>query len=279
MISFVPDYVEFLCAKNRIREFWLVWWVETLTGMLYDGCVNVPSSWMFFRDHQRKRNTLKALKRKALDKNPDEFYFKMVNTRMEVSTKNQTFLVNHSGVNSEERDLSWFSPQKELCSAFALKKGAPTRVPNWERYIFRFKEFYQNFSQKIGTLTGILTLIGSEKEDCFMNRQRPNFWHCILVHKSAMNDMVFSLPRTSTPRYTHTRMQMFLSVLEWEAAMSLGSIGSSRFLHNSFASCQSWGLLIALTLKNRFPYISGNFPLSCGLHAAWSYLVGPLRTS
>lgn len=34
-------------------------------------------------DYQRKQNTLKALKRKALDKNPDEFYFKMVRTRLE----------------------------------------------------------------------------------------------------------------------------------------------------------------------------------------------------
>lgn len=29
---------------------------------------------------------MKTLKRKALDKNPDEFYFKMVRTRLEVSS-------------------------------------------------------------------------------------------------------------------------------------------------------------------------------------------------
>ncbi|KAJ8315859.1 hypothetical protein KUTeg_008009 [Tegillarca granosa] len=32
-------------------------------------------------DYQRKQNTLKSLKRKALDKNPDEFYFNMVKTQ------------------------------------------------------------------------------------------------------------------------------------------------------------------------------------------------------
>lgn len=32
-------------------------------------------------NYQRKQNTLKSLKRKALDRNPDEFYFKMVKTQ------------------------------------------------------------------------------------------------------------------------------------------------------------------------------------------------------
>lgn len=35
------------------------------------------------QDYQRKQKTIKTLKRKALDKNPDEFYFKMVKTRLE----------------------------------------------------------------------------------------------------------------------------------------------------------------------------------------------------
>lgn len=35
-------------------------------------------------DFHRKQNAIKSLKRKALDKNPDEFYFKMVKTKMEV---------------------------------------------------------------------------------------------------------------------------------------------------------------------------------------------------
>ena len=46
-------------------------------------CMHQPES--LFRDYHRKRDKLKALKRKALDKNPDEFYFSMVNTRLEVS--------------------------------------------------------------------------------------------------------------------------------------------------------------------------------------------------
>ncbi|XP_077977302.1 putative U3 small nucleolar RNA-associated protein 11 [Glandiceps talaboti] len=34
------------------------------------------------RDHHKKRNFIKALKKKALDKNPEEFYFKMVNSKL-----------------------------------------------------------------------------------------------------------------------------------------------------------------------------------------------------
>ncbi|CAL1610254.1 unnamed protein product [Knipowitschia caucasica] len=33
-------------------------------------------------DYHKKQNTLAALRKKALDKNPDEFYFKMVNTQL-----------------------------------------------------------------------------------------------------------------------------------------------------------------------------------------------------
>jgi len=35
-------------------------------------------------DFHKKQAAKKALMKKALDKNPDEFYFKMIRTRMEV---------------------------------------------------------------------------------------------------------------------------------------------------------------------------------------------------
>eukprot|EP00061_Rhincodon_typus_P017763 g46610.t1 len=35
------------------------------------------------RDYHRKQNTLKALRQKALDKNPDEFYFRMTSTKLQ----------------------------------------------------------------------------------------------------------------------------------------------------------------------------------------------------
>lgn len=37
------------------------------------------------RDHQKKRDALKLLERKALDRNPDEFYFNMVKTVRKVN--------------------------------------------------------------------------------------------------------------------------------------------------------------------------------------------------
>ncbi|XP_078093300.1 putative U3 small nucleolar RNA-associated protein 11 [Mustelus asterias] len=35
------------------------------------------------QDYHRKRNTLKALRQKALDKNPDEFYYRMTSTKLQ----------------------------------------------------------------------------------------------------------------------------------------------------------------------------------------------------
>lgn len=35
-------------------------------------------------DYHRKQNTLNALRKKALDKNPDEFYFKMISSQLKV---------------------------------------------------------------------------------------------------------------------------------------------------------------------------------------------------
>ena len=40
----------------------------------------VSKSMYYCRDFQKKKDSLKLLKRKALDRNPDEFYFNMVKT-------------------------------------------------------------------------------------------------------------------------------------------------------------------------------------------------------
>jgi len=39
---------------------------------------------LIYSDFHQKQAAKKALMKKALDKNPDEFYFKMIRTRMEV---------------------------------------------------------------------------------------------------------------------------------------------------------------------------------------------------
>lgn len=38
----------------------------------------------FPSDYRKKQNALRALQKKALDKNPDEFYFKMIRTELRV---------------------------------------------------------------------------------------------------------------------------------------------------------------------------------------------------
>lgn len=35
-------------------------------------------------DYHKKQNALRALQKKALDKNPDEFYFKMIRAELKV---------------------------------------------------------------------------------------------------------------------------------------------------------------------------------------------------
>lgn len=37
-------------------------------------------------DYHKKQNALRALQKKALDKNPDEFYFKMIRAEVKVRT-------------------------------------------------------------------------------------------------------------------------------------------------------------------------------------------------
>lgn len=39
---------------------------------------------LFNSDYHKKKNTLAALRKKALDKNPDEFYFKMISSQLQV---------------------------------------------------------------------------------------------------------------------------------------------------------------------------------------------------
>jgi hypothetical protein len=47
-------------------------------------CKFICARLLLFSDFHRKQDTIKALKRKALDKNPLEFYFHMVNSKIEV---------------------------------------------------------------------------------------------------------------------------------------------------------------------------------------------------
>jgi hypothetical protein len=51
-----------------------------------------------FRDFQKKRDLVKNVKRKIQERNPDEFYFNMVNTEIKVNFKsiffNSIFKVN-----------------------------------------------------------------------------------------------------------------------------------------------------------------------------------------
>lgn len=37
-----------------------------------------------YSDYHRKQNTLSALRKKALEKNPDEFYYKMISSQLQV---------------------------------------------------------------------------------------------------------------------------------------------------------------------------------------------------
>lgn len=39
---------------------------------------------LFFSDYHKKQNVLKALRKKALERNPDEFYFKMTRMQLQV---------------------------------------------------------------------------------------------------------------------------------------------------------------------------------------------------
>lgn len=70
----------------------------------------------FSRDYHKKQNALRALQKKALDKNPDEFYFKMINTRLKVrnylqvglhcGSKGQVMFFNLQ-ISKQNTDLPW----------------------------------------------------------------------------------------------------------------------------------------------------------------------------
>lgn len=39
----------------------------------------------FNSDYHKKQNTIAALRKKAMEKNPDEFYFNMINSQLQVT--------------------------------------------------------------------------------------------------------------------------------------------------------------------------------------------------
>lgn len=87
-------------------------------------------------DFQRKQKTLKALKRKAQDKNPDEFYFKMVKTRMQ------------DGVHQTESALPEYSEDQ-----LKLMQSQDTRYINYKR---------SAETKKIARLKGTLHMLDTE---------------------------------------------------------------------------------------------------------------------
>ena len=79
--ALVPTTPGYLRKKERLQR------ESQVCNSLTDLTIVLGAFFYFvlcFSDFQRKKKTLKALKRKALDRNPDEFYFNMVNTRLEV---------------------------------------------------------------------------------------------------------------------------------------------------------------------------------------------------
>lgn len=75
------ESIGFLEKKKdyKLRALWVWVWLNVC---IYN-CIHIvfPSP---LRDYQKKHETLKHLKRKAQEKNPDEFYFNMTRTEMKV---------------------------------------------------------------------------------------------------------------------------------------------------------------------------------------------------
>ncbi|XP_074662576.1 putative U3 small nucleolar RNA-associated protein 11 [Tubulanus polymorphus] len=87
-------------------------------------------------EYHKKQNALKLLRRKALDKNPDEFYFKMINSRMQ------------DGVHQSARKVAEYTEDQ-----LKLMQTQDIKYIKYKRNIER---------KKIEKLKGCLHFIGEE---------------------------------------------------------------------------------------------------------------------
>jgi len=103
-VSFLLRRIWSLCS-NPVP--WLYLLIPLYTLMSFHVLCNVSYS-----DFHQKQAAKKALMRKALDKNPDEFYFKMIRTRMEV---NLVFYLSLTYIYVYSTIVDWFhTAEKQL---------------------------------------------------------------------------------------------------------------------------------------------------------------------